>query len=101
MSKLYSITLGVALLALSGCMTGQAEYESLSGGQVQSMKLKQAQATCRMHARQAIATGAVTTPDELIADSKDCLFLQGVLIKGFRQKDGTLTKDIYAGSKKL
>lgn len=92
----------VAALTLSGCVSGQAEFAPIDG-KLSAARLTRAQATCRMRARDQVnmqvATGQFVVPNAIVDDAKDCYASQGIQVKGFRQKDGTLTKYPYKGGK--
>lgn len=99
------------LLALAGCVTGQAEFAALPGeGQLSQATLIRAQGYCKMRAndtinRMVVQYGAEATliagQGEIIEDTKACFASQGVMVKGWRQKDGSLTSSPYANSPKL
>lgn len=101
----------VAALALAGCTTGQAEFASLPGeGKLSQATLIRAQGYCKMRAndtinRMVMQYGAEATliagQGEIIEDTKACFASQGVVVKGWRQKDGSLTSSPYANSAKI
>ena len=94
------VTAALAALALSGCVSGQAEFEPLEG-KLSAVRMEKARAVCRMRARDQvnmqIATGQFVVPNDITDDAKDCYASQGIRVKGFRQDDGTLTKYPYKG----
>lgn len=98
------------LLALAGCVTGQAEFAALPGeGKLSQATLIRAQGYCKMRAndtinRMVVQYGAEATliagQGEIIEDTKACFASQGVMVN-WRQKDGSLTSSPYANSPKL
>lgn len=98
------------LLALAGCVTGQAEFTALPGeGKLSQATLIRAKGYCQMRSNDTINRmvaqyGAEATliagQGEIIEDTKACFASQGVIVN-WRQKDGSLTTSPYANSPKL
>lgn len=86
----------LATLALAGCTTGQAEFAALPGeGPLTQAKLLRAQGYCKMRytdeVRAQMVVNGFPEVTSLADDAKACFASQGVLIKGWRQDDGSLT----------
>jgi hypothetical protein len=92
-----------SMLALAGCVTGQAEFAALPGtGKLTQTRLVQAQGYCRMMMQNRVdlyaATGnSLAAVPGLVDHAKACYASQGIRVTGFRQKDGRLTQSPYTG----
>lgn len=89
------ILTALAALPLAGCVTGQAEFAAIDG-KMSPARLQRAQGLCAMRARdqanfQSATIGIVST-NVIVDDARACFASQGIAVKGFRQKDGTLTR---------
>lgn len=96
----------LAASTLAGCVTGQAEFAALPGtGKLTQTRLVQAQGYCKMMTQNRVDTFAATgnslaAVPGLVDYAKACYVSQGVVVTGFRQKDGRLTQSPYSGTSK-
>lgn len=89
-----------AALPLAGCVTGQAEFAALPGERkLTQAQLIRAQGYCKMRmndqigrmvARYGAEATLIAGQGALVEDATACFASQGVMVKGFRQKDGSL-----------
>ena len=90
----------MATLPLASCVTGQAEFAALPGEpKLTQAQLIRAQGYCkmrmndeinRMFARYGAEATLIAGQGMLVEDATACFASQGVMIKGFRQKDDSL-----------
>lgn len=97
-------------VTLAACTTGQAEFAALPGETLTQANLIRAQGYCRMRFndqvdKMAAMYGAEATliagQGQLVDDAVACYASQGVRVKGWRQKDGSLTARPFVGSPKI
>ncbi|MBZ9653830.1 hypothetical protein [Phyllobacterium lublinensis] len=97
------LILAASMLPLAGCVQGQAEFSALPGQpKLTQAKLMQAKGYCQMRMsdqvdRQIARYGALVGPNPiaLVDDAKACFMSQGVLITGFRHKDGSVHQNPF------